>query len=166
MQRLQGVAPRVSDLTISVSAEEEKSHLHLVNIPSTWRTFFLYHDIDRGLLTLPDALDRVLGNPVTDCINQSHSYGIIVGRPQDESTRAEYFPSAMQLFSCSGDETFRECLSPGPAKCVGTLEDDLLAVAVERYNVQVYYAALGCWLRWKNQFRRNGLAPAPAGAEA
>jgi hypothetical protein len=166
LQRLLGVAPRISDLTVQVPAEEEEGHLHLVNVPSTLRTFFLYHDIDRGLWNLPDDVDRARGNAVGDRVDQSFKYGIVVGRLQDPFTKAEYFPTAMQLFSCNGDESFRECVSPGPAKRVGTQEDDLQSVYVERYNVQVYYAALGCWLRWNYQFRRNGLAAAPAGAEA
>ena len=126
----------------------------VINIPDDDLTFRVYEEMDRKVANVPMTLARILhGDADNVRVDRSMMCGIITYQ------KCVLFPSAEHLFACCGHETQRECDFPGPASGVASNED-LLVMGVEKYNNKVYYAALGCWMRWKRQFGRNGLAAA------
>ena len=150
IQRLQGVPPRVSDI---VGYEAGDDDVNIIKIPDNETSFHLFHMLDRNQLTLPDDLTRALGKSVSPRVDSSKRHGILLGH------RCVEFPTAKELYLSTGHEPQREGHLPGPAALVASTEE-LQAIGVEKFNVKVYYAALGCWLRWRQQFERNGLAAA------
>jgi len=155
IQRLEGIPPRVTDLLAGVQAPVGGlAVVKVINIPDDDLTFRLYEEMDRKMANIPITLARILnGHADTVRVDESMMCGLITYQ------KCVLFPSAQQLFACSGDEMQRECDFPGPATGVASNED-LLVMGVEKYNNKVYYAALGCWLRWTRQFLRNGPAQA------
>jgi len=124
----------------------------VINIPDDDMTFDLYEEMDRKVMNVPMTLTRILHGEADDLrVHETMMCGIITYQ------KCVLFPSAEHLFACSGHETQRECDFPGPASGVASNED-LFVMGVEKYNNKVYYASLGCWLRWTRQFLRNGLA--------
>ena len=155
IQRLEGIPPRVTDLRVGVQAPVGGvAVVKVINIPDDDMTFDLYEQMDRKVMNVPMTLTRILhGEATTVRVDETMMCGIITYQ------KCVLFPSAEHLFACSGHETQRECDFPGPASGVASNED-LLVMGVEKYNNKVYYAALGCWLRWTRQFLRNGTAQA------
>jgi len=155
IQRLQGIPPRVTDLHARpLSPVEGLDVVRVINIADDELTFNLYEEMDRKMANIPITLARILhGEPDTERVDESMKCAILTYK------KCVLFPSAQQLFACSGHERRRDCDFPGPATAVASNED-LHFMGVENYNKKVYYAALGCWLRWTRQFLRNGPAQA------
>jgi hypothetical protein len=155
IQRVQGSVPYTTDLKasmeLSIERDESLTVVKIINIEDDDTSYNLYEDLDRKAMFLDMSGEEGSVLPLT--VDKSILYGIIT------YNKMERFPSAETLVMCSGDGTSRLAAAPGPATSF-TLNDPLLAICVQKYNNQVYYAALGCWLRWKRQFGRNGLAAA------
>lgn len=153
IQRLQGVAPFTADLQAGwphkPDDDGECPLVKIINVEDVDVSFRLYEELDRKVYHTPADI----GGGALVPVDQSVLYGLITYK------KCVQFPSAQTLFACCGDEQLRECTLPGPATVISG-NNDLLAIGVAKYNNKVYYAALGCWMRWKSQFGRNGLAAA------
>jgi len=155
IQRLEGIPPRVTDLHATpFSGMNGVNVVRVIDIPDDEMTFELYHQMDRKKTNIPITLARTLrGDADAVLVTAKNDLLLMI------HGKFKMFPSAEQLFSCNGYEQMRNCAFPGAATAVGSNED-LHSMAVETFNNKVYYAALGCWLRWARQFLRNGLAEA------
>jgi len=63
IQRLQGVAPRVSDIVSNGASDDKESNLyHITHTPDDETSFHLYEMLDHNQLNLPDDLTSALAN--------------------------------------------------------------------------------------------------------